>query len=118
MQNGTLQMDDVIVMGDKTGQSDGFAMSSKGELFYGNLQGNSVISTETSPELIEIDEQETIAESDVDLLWPNGFAFDGEGKLTLTTNKFHLMERTDPEEYNFRVLILRHTGHVYAYNRC
>lgn len=117
MQNDTLQMNDVIDMGDKTGQSDSFAMSSKGELFYGNLPGNSVISTEMSPELMEIKEQETIAESDVDIFWPDGFAFDGKGKLAVATNKFHLMEMTDPEEYNFRVLILRHTGHVYAYNR-
>ncbi|XP_037033529.1 major royal jelly protein 1-like [Bradysia coprophila] len=117
-QNGTLRMDDVIDLGEIPGQSDGFAMSSKGELFYGNLPDNSILSTDTSPELTEIDEQKTVARSDIDFLWPDGFGFDGKGKLAVTTTKFHLRQRTDPEDYNFRVVILRHTGHVYSYNHC
>ncbi len=116
-QNGTLQIEDVVNLGEKPGQSDGFAMSSKGELFYGNLPDNGVISTKTSPKLMELDDQETVAQSDVDFLWPDGFAFDGKGKLAVTTTKFHLLQRTNPAEYNYRVIVLRGTGHVYAYNR-
>lgn len=116
-QNGTLRMDDVIDLGEIPGQSDGFAMSSKGELFYGNLPGNSVLSTKTSPKLMEIDDQEIVAQSNVDFLWPEGLSFDGKGKLAVATTSFHLRQRTDPEEYNFRVILLRHTGHVYSYNQ-
>lgn len=115
-QNGTLPISDVINLGDKPGQSNGFAMTSKGELFYGNLPGNSIVSTKTSTKLMEIDDQDTVAQSDVDLLWPNGFGFDGKGKLALTSTKFHLMQMTDPEEYNYRVLLLRHQGHLYSYD--
>lgn len=64
-ENGTLKMDDVLELGEKPGQSDGIAMSSDGELFYPNLPGNSVISTETSPKQTKIDRQKTIAQSDV-----------------------------------------------------
>lgn len=46
-QNGTLQQDDVIILGEKSGQSDNLAMTSKGRLYYGNLPDSSVISTDT-----------------------------------------------------------------------
>lgn len=117
-QNGTLQPDDVIKLGEKPGQSDGFAMTSKGRLYYGNLPNSSVITTDTYPELMQIEEQKSIAQSNIDLLWPDGFAFDGKGNLALTTTKFHLIQRTNPGEFNYRVLLLRHTGDVYAYNSC
>lgn len=116
MQNGTLQMNDVIELGEKPGQSDGFAMTSKGKLYYGNLPGNSVISTKTSPELMDIDDQDIVARSDVDFLWPDNFAFDGNGKLAVTTTKFHLISRTNPDEYNYRVILLRQVRNMYAYN--
>lgn len=117
---GLWTMDYVIDLGEKLGQSVGFAMSSKGELVYGNLPGNSVISTKTSPELtdIEIDEQHTVAQSEIDLLWPNAFGFDGKGTLAVISDKFHLTQRTDPTVFNYRVLLLRRTGHVYPYNFC
>lgn len=108
----------MIALGEKPGQSDGFAMTSKGLLYYGNLPNSSVISTDTDPELMYIEEQKTVAQSNEDLLWPKNFAFDGKGKLALTTTKFHLISITDPTEYNFRVILLRHIGHVYAYNSC
>ncbi|XP_037036803.1 protein yellow-like [Bradysia coprophila] len=114
--NGTLNENDVIALGEKPGQSDGFAMTSKGRLYYADLPNCSVISTDTDPEMTHIAEQKTVAQSYVDLLWPKNFAFDGKGKLALTSTKFHLIQATNPTEYNFRVIILRHTGHVYAYN--
>lgn len=117
-QNGTLETDDVLALGEKPGQSDGFAMTSKGHLFYGNLPDCSVISTDTRPESVEIDEQKSVAQSNVDILWPDGFAFDGKGKLAVTTTKFHLLQMTNPNEFNYRVLLLRHIGDVYAYNKC
>lgn len=117
-QNETLERSDVINLGEKPGQSDGFAMTSKGRLYYGNLPDSSVIYTDTKPELMQIKGQKTVAQSNVDLLWPDGFSFDGKGKLVLTSSKFHLIQRTDPEDYNYRVILLRRTGDVYAYNSC
>lgn len=49
-QNATLQMMDVTNVGELKGQSDSFIMSSKGDLFYGNLPGNSIVRRKTSPE--------------------------------------------------------------------
>lgn len=115
-ENGTLRMDDVIDLGELSGQSDGFAMSSKGELFYGNVPGNSVLSIKTSPKFMEIDDQDRIAKSDVDFLWPDGFAFDGKGKLAVATTRYHVAGKTDPADYNYRVILLRHAGYVYSYN--
>ncbi len=108
-------MDAVSDLGEKLGQSVGIAMSSKGELFYGNLPGNSVISTKTSPKRTNIEEQDNVAQSEIDLLWPNAFGFDGRGKLAVISDKFHLTQMTDPNVYNYRVLLLRRTGHVYPY---
>lgn len=117
-QNGTLNENDVIELGKKPGQSDGFAMTSKGRLYYGNLPKSSVLSTDTYPELMYVKDQKTVAESNVDILWPDDFAFDGKGNLALTTTKFHLIQKTNPAEFNYRVIMLSHTGNVYAYNSC
>lgn len=100
-------------------QSDGFDMTSTGRLYYGNLPDSSVLSTETYSQLMHIGGQKLAAQSTVDFLWPDDFAFDGESKLALTTTKFHLFisKLINPTEYNYRVIMLRHTGKVYAYNR-
>lgn len=114
--NGILQKNDVVELGVKSGQSDGFAMTSKGRLYYGILPSSSVVSTDTYPELNQIGNQNIVAQSNVDLLWPDAFSFDGKGTLALTTNKLYLIQKYNPTEYNFRVILLRHTGELYAYN--
>lgn len=119
-QNGTLQQKDALIFGEKPGQSDGFAMTSTGKLYYGNLVENSVISTDTSPQLMQIGPQKIVTESSVDFSWPDTFTFDGNGKLALTTTKFQLFaaKMIDPMEFNYRVTILRYTGPVFAYYYC
>lgn len=109
-------MDDVVVVGEMKGQSDSFIMSSKGDLFYGNLPGNSVVRAKTSPKRQEIEDQKTVAQSDEELMWPKGMAFDGEGKLVVSSVRFQLLDKSNPNEYNYRILLLKRTDNVYAYN--
>lgn len=95
-------------------------MTSKGRLYYGNLIDSSVLLTETYTQLMDIKDQKVVAQSSKDLLWPDDFAFDGKGKLALTTTKLQLFlnRMLNSTEFNYRVIILRHTGDVFANNIC
>jgi hypothetical protein len=106
--NGEILLDGsaVTLVGTKTSQSDGLAMDSKGLLFYGLLQKNSVnYWNSSSGTKLNSADGELVVVNDIDLQWPDTFAFDDHGYLYVTTNRLQRFSTNtlDPKESNFRV---------------
>ena len=102
-----LQDSDVTNVGVKASQSDGLAMDSKGLLFYGDLSSNAVSYWNSSASsYLNSSNGNLLVQNDIDLQWPDTFAFDNNGYLYATTNRIHrfISNSYDLNDINFRVI--------------
>jgi len=106
--------DTVISYGYK-GVSDGMAMDNIGNLYFGNLEKNSVYAWNSK---MPITTAAPYFQSDVAARWVDTFAYDQNGGLIVTSNKLHLfinggMKFDGADGPNFRVLRIPITGGSY-----
>jgi len=78
-QNFNLTDDQVTVVGQRTGQSDGWAMDNNGKLYFGNLPENALYETQTTSNGADhLTSPQRTAQSDTEMSWPDTFFFDNE----------------------------------------
>ena len=103
----------VVTLGSKP-PSDGMAFSDNGNLYFGNLSGNSVVVWQPGTPLSS---QRVLVQDDVEIQWVDTFAFDGQGNLIFTSNRLQLfifdkMNFTGPSA-NFRIISTPINGNAY-----
>jgi len=98
---------DITNVGVKSSQSDGLAMDSTGLLFFGDLASSSVSywNSSTSSKLSS-NNTNLLIQNDIELQWPDTFAFDNNGYLYATTIRLQrfISSSYDFSDINFRVI--------------
>ena len=100
-------------IGQKLSQSDGLAISDNGNLYYGNIGGNSLNYWDVR-ESFNVDNQKTLFTDEETFQWQDTFAFDGAGNLLVVTNKLQLFPGNyNFDEVNFRIFSFDINGNSY-----
>lgn len=98
----------VSSLGTKLSGSDGMTFGADGTLFFGAFSAYGVVAWDPTTPLTP-DNQVLVAQDQVNIQWPDTFAWDTQGNLWFTTNKLQLffffnMDFSGASGPNFRIL--------------
>lgn len=102
----------VVTIGNKTGLSDGLAMTASGKLYYGDFGDCALASWNTGNKGLSASNQRTVVSNANTMNWVDTFAFDSHGYLWFTTNRLGyffsgVMDFSGDSGANFRIQKLK-----------
>ncbi|CAH1967113.1 unnamed protein product [Acanthoscelides obtectus] len=102
--------------GIKSSQTAGMTMDNQGTLYYTLLATNSIAKWDTRQPFLS--GQKIIAKDEKYLEWPNSFAFDQSGNITVLVNRLNefIYGKLNLEQVNFRLITARVDRKSYLYD--